>query len=399
MSGRDRVSGIAVAACVVAMLLVARTSGAAEPSDAPTLARLIPTANLLSDGRVLVAGGLGIAPEGPVKVLASADVWDPTIDSFEPTASLGEARYGHTASLLPDGKVLIAGGIGGGDDLASLRSLATAETWDPVTGRFATGAPLAEARAIHSATVLDDGRVLLAGGRRIPASGHQDPLGILATAELWDPATAVSTPVGSLVDARFGHTATRLADGRVLIVGGQDGSGNLGSAELWDPATGTATRVGALADARSGHTATLLRDGRVLVVGGLGTPGELASTELWDPATGAFTATDPLTGTRISHTATLLADGRVLVVGGQRAGQALASAELWDPTSAGFVPTGSLLEARFGHTATLLADGRVLIVGGPSGAGDLASAELWDPLAGTFGPASPRVAVRSGGRT
>jgi hypothetical protein len=315
----------------------------------------------------------------------------PASGTFSPAGSLAEARNGHTATLLPDGRILV---IGGGDGNAYLGS---AEVWDPLDETFGpTGSPL-EARGGHTATLLPDGRILVVGG----GGGDYGDNDFLASAELWDPAGSTFAGTGSLARSRVGHTATLLEDGGVLVVGGYDVDGGpvvRAAAELWDSATGTFTRAGKLAQARYGHTATLLPDGRVLVIGGIASSGSgfemLATTELWDPSTGAFRPGPPLVEPHAVHTATLLPDGGILVVGGLRSGPDFASAELWDPATETFRPTGALTELRMNHTATLLPDGRVLVIGGSGGSDLLTSAELWDPTTGTFGPAGSLAAGR-----
>ncbi len=198
---------------------------------------------------------------------------------------------------------------------------------------------------------------------------------------------------GSLVTARYRHTATLLPSGKVLVAGGYNGSGNLSSAELYDSASGIFAATGALSTARSFHTATLLPSGKILVVGGAGNGSYLSSAELYDPATGTFTATGPLATARQFHTATLLPSGKVLVAGGDNGG-VLSSAELYDAVSGVFTSTGPLATARYGHTATLLPSGNVLVTAGYKQGSLLDSAELYDPATGTFTATGPLATAR-----
>jgi hypothetical protein len=282
--------------------------------------------------------------------------------AFLPAAALALARSGHSATGLADGRIVVLGGEG------ETGVLADAELWDPAVSGFVPAGPLGQARAFHTATFLPDGRVLVVGG--------EDDGGALADAEVWDPGDGVARHAGSLAEARSRHTATLLPDGRVLVVGGESDEDTLAAAELWDPVSSTFSAAGTLTDPRTRHTATLLRDGRVLVAGGSSDEGWLDSAESWDPARAAWAAEGVLAAERADHTATLLADGRVLLVGGE--GE--AAAEVWDPALAESTPARVLAPDRGFHTATPLSDGRVLIVGGwGSEDGDLASAELWDP--------------------
>jgi hypothetical protein len=237
----------------------------------------------------------------------------------------------HTATRLPNGKVLIAGGYSG-QGPNNLTYLASAELYDPATGTFSPTGSMSSARYHCTATPLTSGIVVIAGGTGLSGS--------LASVALYDPGTGGFRSGGSMTAARVGHTATLLSNGRVLLAGGaradQPASPEyLASAELYDPAGDAFAATGSMAAARSGPLAVRLYDGRVLVVGGLGLDGSgavsyPASAELYDSATGAFTTAGPTTG-RVGATATLLADGRVLIAGGGATGGVLASADLYQP--------------------------------------------------------------------
>ena len=350
------------------------------------------TATLLATGKVLVAGGLS----------AASELFDPAgnggVGAFTTTGSLLNARSFHTAALLSSGKVLVAGGR---DEAGTSSSLASAELFDPAAnagvGAFSSAGPLNVARERHTATLLPGGGVLLAGGQRYTSGSSE--IVVVRDVEGYDPGTGAFSTSGSMTAGRQYHSATLLQTGKVLVAGGQGASGYLASAELFDPSggggAGAFAATGALTLAARGyHTATLLPSGKVLVVGGLGAVGVLGTAELFDPSAnggvGAFSATGSLSTARYLHTATLLPNGKVLVAGGYGypAG-VLASAELFDPTANGgvgaFTSAGSLLHSREMHSATLLADGRVLYAGGDDGAtGSTAAAELYDPMTGAF---------------
>ena len=359
------------------------TPGTFSPAGALRDPRWLHTATLLPDGRILVVGGhRDIDVWDPV---ATAEIWDPATESSAPAGWLAEPREGHTATLLPDGRVLI---VGGGEV-----GLESAEVWDPDTERFAPAGTTTHRHGYgHTATLLPDGRVLIVG------SFHWNSVTSPDKAEIWDPTTMTFEPADMPDQGRGGHTATLLPEGRVLFVGGDDNVSGVGPQEAptqtWDAVSGSLEPAGTLAEGRVYHTATLLPDGRVVVLGGGGLDGaygpNIPAAEIWDPVTASFSTAGSLAQARKAHTATLLPDGRVLVVGGNdevltnswwlgNLETGLDSVEAWDPGTGAFEPAASLAEGRFGHTATLLPDGRVLVLGGLSGGSTLASAEVWSP--------------------
>ncbi|BDU77020.1 Kelch repeat-containing protein [Mesoterricola sediminis] len=340
-----------------------------QPAMAVT--RFRPTADLLADGSVLVVGG----PES-----ARAERYVPAQQRFLDAGDTGTARTHHTASPLPGGALLVAGGLGPGAVLAS--------TLQYKDGAFTQAATLAAARYDHQATVLGDGRVLVTGGLPLRGSDVQ----ALAGCEVYDPVLQRFTSASALARARAGHTATRLKDGRVLVVGGRDSTCLFTcpvtiwrSAELFDPATGTWSDTGSMAQGRTGHTATLLPDGRVLIAGG--TSPDLLDTdvsslvEVWDPATGVFTVAGNLLRPRSNHTATLLGDGTLLLAGGLTYGEgtlATATAEAFDPRTGQSRLAVSDLTTRYGHAAVRLPSGHLLLLGGSEGGGALKLVERID---------------------
>jgi Kelch motif. len=365
-------------------------TAAATPTAAPLLTgpmgvgRQIHSAALLADGRVLLAGGF----DGHDTALASGSIYDPITRTFSLTGNMADARGLLTSTTLQDGRVLMAGGgVVNWTAAAGVPFLTTAELFDPATGTFTTTGSMSTAREGHTATLLLDGRVLIAGGTNVINNA-------LTSAEIYDPKTGKFSPTGSMFSPRAFHAAALLEDGRVLITGGTTGTWDSGagatSAEVFNPKTGAFSATGSMTIGRAWHTATLLLDGRVLLTGGTTSSNQNAA-ELYDPKTGTFAATGSMTIGRLYHTAMLLQDGRVLVVGGggdYANANFLASAEIWDPKTRTFTATGSLGATRTYHTATRLTDGRVLVTGGYSATGPLPTGEIFDPKTGLFSPAS-----------
>jgi pimeloyl-ACP methyl ester carboxylesterase len=371
-----------------ALTPLAEATGTWTATGPLAMERAFHTATLLPSGKVLVAGGFS----ENAGFLASAELYDPAAGTWAPTGPLATARWYHTATLLPSGKVLVVGGANNDSGF-----LASAELYDPATGTWAATGPLAVAPLLHTATLLPNGKVLVVGGEGSGGTGR------LARAELYDTAAGTWAATGYLATAHSAHTATLLTDGKVLVAGGYVGSDWLASAELYDPATGTWAATGSLATARDDHTATLLPSGKVLVAGGRGSGGNdyLASIELYDPAAGTWAVTGFLATARSGHTATILPSGKVLVAGGFNSGSYLSSAELYDPATGNWSSTGNLGTAHYAHTATLLPNGKVLVAGGFSNGSYIPSAELYDsgtpicnPLSISVQPQSQTVFVQ-----
>ena len=266
--------------------------------------RVFHSATLLTSGSVLVVGGFY---DG--SALSTAEEYDPATGEFSRSVlNMTVARQWHTAMLLPNGKVLIAGGQF--TQPASIERLSSAELFDPATQSFSATGSMAVPRLQFTATLLRNGKVLVAGG----INGTDNP----ATSELYDPATGSFVATGTMITPRASHVATLLSDGRVLFAGGTEsyGLGNtpLASAELYDPTTGLFTATGSMGSSRTQPSATLLPNGKVLVAGEDGIAGQTA--EVYDPGSGTFSITASMISQRGGHTATLLPDSRVLLAGG-----------------------------------------------------------------------------------
>lgn len=321
--------------------------------------------------------GTGVSVDGSSQDatgLASADLYDPATGTYTPTGDMARPRAFHTATLLADGRVLIQGG---GAPAAEQTGAAAPEPnvvpppeiYDPASGTFGpTNGDTLIPLVLATATLLPDGKVLFAGGQTAvaPAEGATpDPSGTsgapTAEAELFDPSSGTFSATGSMSDPRVWHTATALQDGRVLIVGGTTNSDVMTSgqavdpttqtAEIYDPGSGTFSATGATVAPRMGHAAAVLADGRVLITGGLDTDQETPesfarSAEIYDPAAGTFTATGDMVAAHAFHTATTLADGRVLIAGfgeelmtgmsSDTSPDLLSSAEVYDPATGTF---------------------------------------------------------------
>ncbi len=310
-------------------------------------ARYSHTATLLSNGKVLIAGGTsnnGVS-------LSSAEIYDMNTGTFTATGSMGTARASHTATLLSNGKVLVAGGLNASD-------LSSAELYDSSSGTFSITGNMGVGKSRHSATLLSNGKVLL----------------VSANAELYNPDTGIFSSAGSMGVTRAYSAAVLLNNGKVLISGGTFPGQS--SAELYDFSSGIfAPTAGNMNMARYNHTVTLLTNGKVLVVGG--NPSGNSNVELYNPTTGIFNLTGNFRNGNVStfHAATLLSNGKVLITRGTNNN----TAELYDSDTGTFSVTGNMSAIRQSHTATLLTNGKVLIVGGFDISLYLSSAELYSP--------------------
>ena len=251
-------------------------------------------------------------------------------------------------------------------------------------------APMASARAVHTATLLGDGRVLIVGG--CSTRGCELRAGAATRAEIYDPKRGRFVLTGRLSEWRDDHTATRLPDGRVLVTGGWGEGGVLTSSETFDPRTGRFSRGPEMASPRAGATATLLSDGRVLLAGGFtDNRPTTASAEVY--ARNRFLTVGPMVAPRGAHVAALLPDGRVLLAGGLSRGRVVASTEFFDPRTGRFESGPPMSVPRYKAAAVELADGRVLVIGGAAddeGLRTYATTELYDPRRNRFLP-GPRM--------
>lgn len=297
------------------------------------------TSSLLQDGRVLIAGGFSSAYDWTSSV-APAELFDPMTNAFSIVGPMNHRRYDHIAVTLPNGKVLVAGGVGDNQN-----RIAVAELYDPVTRAFSLSGSLNLWREVPRANLLDNGKVLITGGT--PSYGYYDGT---AAAEVFDPDNETFTYVGSMNAPRLYHSATKLLDGRVLIVGGMNGTNFSASAEIYSPLTQTFAMAGSLHTARAAHAAVLLSDGRVLVAGGyVDMTNRTATAEIFDPATGAFISVDPMQAATAFSEATRLQSGNVLLTGG-RVGpitsiNPTSLAELFQPGSGLGAPSPGLQSA------------------------------------------------------
>ncbi len=358
----------------LAAVALAFTAGLPRPASADSAGTMIVprynhTATLLPDGRVLVAGGFAqMGTDFPTT--ATCEIYDPATNSWAFTGTLHEARENHAAILLADGRVLVAGGVG--DAGFPLKS---SEIYNPATGKWLQAGPMLITRESPKLALLPDGQVLVAGGKGL----HQ------RYCERFNPAIGKWTDTGDLIIGRPTYEMTRLEDGRVLLAGGDLGVAGQErfDTETYDPATGTWSQTGRINRGRDQHAQLRLADGRVLAAGGFVNKVVDRSVtricETFDPAANVWTLTHPLVVPRVYFTANLLPDGNVYAVGGSDDGvEALASIEEFEPIAGRWhLLATTLAHARLAHTATTLLDGSVLVAGGIANEQIVAEAEIF----------------------
>ena len=337
----------------VTIIITVVSSGAFEPGADLTTSRYYHTATKLDDGKILVAGGRSNATSG----WATAELYDTDNDIWKPAAAMNIARYKHTATLLKDGKVLVTGGLKEGN--VSI-TLATAELYDPVADSWKLIENMNRPRAKHTATLLPDDKVLVVGG------GY---FGTDNTAEIYDPDTGRWELTETMENSRTeGHTAVLLNNGNVLVSGGKSNPSVFAvqaTAELYDPNARMWRSTGSMKGPRRDHAMTELENGKILVAGGYDSlhamDYELKTAELYDPGAGTWELATPMTYARPYHSQVRLEGGKVLAAGGYGAP---LMAELYDSDSNTWEITGNLNTSHAYPTAIVLKNGKVLISGG-----------------------------------
>ena len=311
------------------------------------------TTTLVANGHVLVAAGRSVPAAGAVELVKTAEVYDPRAERWRATGPLGDARWRHTATLLRDGRVLVAGGFGSPFTLTATGAgsnsqpvIASAEIYDPKTRKWSPTGSMATRRALHVATLLPNGKVLVAGGR---TCNQPPPVACnfsftTTTAEIYDPATGTWSPAGGLIQPRHTTSATLLANGKVLFPAGFGGTGSAtNTAEVYDPASGTSVLTGNLNVARARHGTMPLPSGQVLVATGFAAAN---TAELYDPNSGTWTRTGSLglVTARFNYNYAVLPNGKALVAGGATFPPASRplTAEVFNPATGLWAPAGMM---------------------------------------------------------
>jgi uncharacterized repeat protein (TIGR03803 family) len=302
------------------------------------VARWAHTATLLTNGTVLIAGGTVYNMDGNFADTNACELYNPMTGASSLSAPMQYSRHSHKGTQLANGQVLITGSGG-----------ATSELYDPVSGSWSDPATMNDERVVHIATLLPSGQVLVAGGYN-DNSGQE-----LSSAELYDPASGAWTVTASMPYAADTLAGVLLTNGMVLVCGGYNGNNSVTNAVLYNPVNQTWANISGMNEARSGHTATLLLDGRVLVEGGNGS----ASAEVYDPVGATWTYVAPMNDGRLYPEACLLGNGQVIVLGDGN-----PDVELYDPINDTWTYIDSLPVPGNQQTATMLTGGQVTVTGG-----------------------------------
>jgi hypothetical protein len=348
------------------------STGTFQPAGGMAVSRFWHTATLLNDGSVLMAGG-----ETSSDITATCELYNPSTRRFAATGSMNVPRALHTATLMPDGRVLIVGGITR-DSGNNIRPVASAEIYNPSTGAFTatygqSGHPLAR----RTATLIDDGTVLLTGGNSGPPTQGTESLAGFPYAETFDPATETFRPTADMAFGRTLHSATRLSNGAVLVCGGTDGKEP--SCETYVPATRNFVAGHDMVTSRRGHTAAPLGGDRVLLVGGAPDyNGNSVVAEIYDARANQTARTGDAVLARSVAVAVTLRAGIFIIGGNGPGGDQGLSTEIFSVQDGRFQKAADLpLRRTVGQSATLLRDGSVLIAGGAGSSG--ATADLFIP--------------------
>ena len=339
-----------------------------------TTPRSLHTASALPDGRILVAGGYNQYNQA----VTSAEIYDPATGLLTPTGAMHDGRIAATATQLSDGRILM---VGGQDSTGT--ALSSVEIYNPATGQFTLASNLGTSRLNSTATTMNDGTVLVTGGYTGAINGASSGIP-LASAEIYNPSTNSWQTAGSMGTTRRNHTATLLSDGTVLVAGGYNGS-YINSPEIYNPSTQSfVATASSMSVSRRYPTATLLPSGQVLFAGGFQSTinGALATTELYTKSSAtSFSLAAPLDTARGRHTATSLVGGNyVLIAGGFDGSATLSSVEIYGIAANQFTPIAAMGGPRYRHTESLLPNGSVLITGGDNGSGALATTEIYIPF-------------------
>ena len=319
----------------------------------------------LNNGTLIAAGGREVGDHaGGSWVNRTAEVFDPIKSVWTFTGEMNEKRLSPVLFELPNGNVMIAGGLSG-----QLELLISTEIWDPATGTWTFGSEMNRGHNEMDSVTLNDGRFMIIGGTSKNEDGFQ--VSLSKETEIFDPESETWTDAAPMAEKRANHRAVVLNTGKVLVIGGGKWDGPyLKSVEIYDPNTDSWKYGAEMSKGRVAHTATLLSDGKVLVVGG---KGKMTVAEIYDPNTDTWALAGETNKPRGEHAALLLDNGSVLVTGGIGY---LSEAEIFNPKTSTWSIAGSLTIGRYRHAVTQLSDGRVLVMAGTSKDGMLAAVEI-----------------------